>query len=263
MNTALDDIAFLANSENRVAVVEALVQAPRSRDEMRDQVDASRVTVARILRELESRKWITRSGREYAVTPLGEWVYEEFSHLVGEIEAEQRLRDALQWVPTDQLPFDVRCLRDAEIVLLDGCDATAMVRRIVDFQRAGGRVRGFARCVAPVVIETHWELTVRGDTRVELVFTPAALDVVRTHPTAAQQFREMLEAENAQYFVSEAVPMSVGIVDGAVAITLTDEQGVLKGGVVTDDETVHAWAVDRFEACRDEAKPVAPDAITT
>jgi len=55
MDTALDDIGFLANSENRVAVFETLVEAPRSRHEIGGLVDASRVTIARILRELDER----------------------------------------------------------------------------------------------------------------------------------------------------------------------------------------------------------------
>lgn len=261
MTTPLDDIAFLANSENRVAVFETLVEAPRRRDEILERVDASRVTIARILRELEERNWIERSGQVYEVTSPGEWVCDEFTDLMDEMEAENRLREALQWFPSELLTFDIRCLRDAEIILLDGSDTTALVRRIVEFHRSGERVRGVARAAAPVFIENHWELTVHGDTRVELVLTPEALDVVRNHPTSAQQFCEMLDEENAQYSVCEEIPISVGLVDGTVGINLTDEQGILRGGLVTDDETVHAWAADLFETCREQARPVKPDEI--
>ncbi|MFT4884329.1 MAG: putative transcriptional regulator [Natronomonas sp.] len=262
MDSPLDDIAFLANSENRVSVFETLVASPRSRDEVREQVDASRVTVARILGELEARNWIEHEGGTYVVTPLGEWIYDEFTRLVDEVEAEHRLREPLQWIPTEVLTFDVRCLRDAEIILLDGSDPTALVRRILEFHRSGERVRGIARAAAPEFIENQWELTVHGDTRVDLVLTPEALDVIRNHPQSVQQFREMLEEENARYSVYEDVPISVGIVNGAVGINLTDEQGVLKGRFITKDETVHAWAVDVFETCRDRASPVEPSAIT-
>lgn len=165
MNTALDDIAFLANSERRVAVLEMLVESPRSRDQIRDQVDASGVTSARILRELEARKWIGNLGQEYAMTPLGDWVCDEFTGLVDEIEAEHRVRVALQWFPSDLLTFDIQCLRDAEIILLDGSDATALVRRIAEFHRSGDRIRGITRESAPEAIENQWELTVHGDTR--------------------------------------------------------------------------------------------------
>lgn len=261
MDTALDDVAFLANSENRVAVFEHLVETPRSRGEVRDQADASRVTVARVLEELESREWITRSGQEYTVTPLGEWVYEEFTRLVDEMEAAHRLRDPLQWLPTDEVTFDVKCLRDAELIFTAESDPTALIRRIVEFHRSGERIRGVSRGTAPVFVENHWELTVNGDTRVEMVMTPEALDVIRDHPPTAQKFCEMLDVENAHYSVCEGIPISVGIVDGAVGINLTDEQGVLKAGITTNDETVHAWAVDLFETCRDKARPVDSDAI--
>jgi predicted transcriptional regulator len=262
MDTALDDVAFLANSENRVTVFEVLVEAPRERAEVTDRVDASRVTVARILRELEGRNWITRSGREYAVTPLGEWVYDEFAGLVEEVEAERRLRDALQWFPPDLLTFDVRCLRGAEIVRLDESDMTAMLRRVVEFQRSGDRVRGVARESAPEAVRNQWELTVRGDTQVELVVTPDIVDAIRNHPPSARRLVEMLEEENARYLVHESIPMSVAIVDGRVGFNLTDETGVLKGGLITGADTVHAWAVDLFESYRSKARPLPPDEIT-
>lgn len=213
-----------------MAVIETLAETPQSRDEILERVDASRVTVARILRELQARNWVERTGRAYAVTPLGEWVCDEFTRSIDEVEAEQRLREPLQWFPTDLLTFDIRCLRDAEIVLLEGNDATALVRRIVEFHRPGERIRGIARAAAPMLIENQWELTVHGDTRLELVITLEALDVVRDHRPTARRFGEMLDEEGAQWFVHEDIPVSIGIVDDAVGINLTDEQGVLKGG---------------------------------
>ncbi|MFC7213206.1 helix-turn-helix transcriptional regulator [Saliphagus sp. GCM10025334] len=261
MTAALEDVAFLANSENRVAVLRLLVEAPKSHDEIRDRIGASRVTTARILREFEARNWIARSGQECTVTPTGEWVCDEFTRLVGEMEAERRLREPLQWLPSDLLTFDVRRLRDAELIVLEESDATAIVRRILEFRRSGDRIRGVTRTVAPEFIENDWESTVHGDTRLEMVITPDVLDAIRTHPTSAKQLHEMLEETDVHVSVFDDVPISVGIVDGAVGIDLTDEQGVVKGGFVTEDETVYEWAVDLFETCREEATPVEPDEV--
>jgi predicted transcriptional regulator len=113
-----------------------------------------------------------------------------------------------------------------------------------------------------VFVENQWELTVQGDTRLELVMTPEALDVIREHPRTVQQSREMLREGNVRLFVHEGIPVSLGIVNGAVGINLTDEEGVLKAGLISEDEVVHAWAVDLFERCRAEARPVDPDVIT-
>lgn len=262
MDAALDDIAFLANSENRVAVLGMLVEAPQSHDEIRDRIGASRVTTARILREFEGRDWITREGQKCAVTPTGRWVGDEFSHLMDEMVAERRLREPLQWLPFDLLTFDVRRLRDAELIVLDESDATAVIRRVLEFRRSSDRIQGVTRVVAPVFIENDWESTVHGDMHLEQVISPGVLETIQNHLTSAQQLREMLDETDVRVSVHEDIPISVGIYDGAVGIDLTDEQGVVKGGIVTEDEAVHEWAVDLFETCRDEARPLQPDDIT-
>ena len=262
MDAALDEIAFLANSENRVAVLRLLVEEPLSHDEIRDLIGASRVTTARILRELEERDWVARSGQECTITPTGEWVCEAFARLVDEVEAERRLREPLQWLPRDLLTFDVKRLRDAELVVLEESDATAIIRRILEIRRASDRIRGLTRTVAPVFIENDWESTVHGDTQLDMVVTPDVLDTVRSHPTAAEQLHEMLEEPDVHVSVYEDVPISVGIYDDEVGVDLTDEGGVVKAGIVTEDETVREWAVDLFETCRDEARPVDSDELT-
>lgn len=269
MTTALDDIAFLANSENRVAVLRLLGEDPLEHDEIRDRIGASRVTTARILRELEERGWITRTGQACTITPTGEWIREEFTRLLDEVDAERRLRDPLQWLPADLPTFDVRRLRDAELLVLEESDATAIIRRILEIRRDSDRIRGITRTVAPVFIENDWESTVHGDTHLDQVITPAVLDTIRTQPSAAQQVREMLQEPDVHVSVCEHVPISLGIYDGAtgddgtVGIDLPDEAGVVKAGLVTDDEAVYEWALELFETCRDEARPVAPDDLTT
>lgn len=262
MSGALDEIAFLANSENRVAVFEALVEVPHSRDELLDDIDASRVTITRVLRELEDRDWIAGTGQEYVATPLGEWVCEEFVQLVEVLETETRLREPLRWFPSELLTFDVRCLRDAEVVVLDPSDATAVVRRIIEFHRSSDHVRGLTRVTAPVLVENYWQLTVDGDTRLENVITPGVLGVIVDHPPSARRVCEMLHQENVSLSVHEEVPFSLEIVDGAVSIDLTDEAGGIKGRLVSEDDTVRAWAVDLFERYHEESRPVTPEEIT-
>lgn len=262
MGSVMNDIAFLANSKHRVAILETLVEAPRSRDDLRDEVDASRVTVARILRDLEARNWVENAGQAYVATPTGAWICRAFTRLVDEMEAEHRLRQALQWIPSDLVTFDIRSLRDAEIVLLEERDPTAVVRRFVDLHHGSDRARECARCIAPPLIEKHWELTVDGDARVEQVLTPKALDIVVAHATARRQLHQMLDAANAHYFVTTDIPISVAVVDDIVAINLTDEEGVQKGMLMADDDTVRAWATDLFETYRDKARPVEPDVMT-
>jgi predicted transcriptional regulator len=262
MDAALDEIAFLANSDNRVAILESLRESPRQRRDLVASVDASRVTVARILRELEERGWVERTGREYAATPLGCWVCERFTELRRDFEAGCRLREPLQWLPSDVVTFDIRRLRDAEVRLADGSDATALVRELVSFHRSGDRIRAAARASAPRVVENLREVVVDRGARLELVSTPAVVDAVRNHAPSARCARDLVDHPNADWSICETVPIAVCVVDDTVRINLTDEQGVLRGALVTDDQVVHAWAVDVFETCRQEASPLDVDAVT-
>jgi len=262
MEAALDDIAFLANSANRIRVLETIVESSRERNEVHEQVDATRVTIGRTLRDLEEKNWIEQQGRTYTSTPLGEWVVEDMMHLIDEIEAERRLREPLEWLPIEHLTFDIRRLRDAEILLLDGSDASAVFRRIFEFHNSGDWIRGIARDAAPEFVENHWRNTVHGNTKLEMIMTPEIVDAIRNHPDAVRQLREMIELAETDFYVHDQIPFSVGIVDGEVGINLIDEQGALKGGLVTDDEAIHEWAVDRYESFREEASPLDRSAIT-
>lgn len=262
METPLNEIALLANSENRVAVLEMTVDEPRSRRDIIDEVDASRVTITRILREFEERDWIDYSQREFKATPLGEWVYEEFSNLLEVMGTISHLRCPLQWLPTEIVTFDIRHLRDAEITLLDGSDSTAIVRQMVDFQQSGDQIRGITSESAPEAVENQWELTVKEDKKVELVITPGILQMIQSHPQSARRFQEMLATENAQYYVYDDIPISVAIVNDTVKINLTDEEGVLKGDLKTQNDKIREWAVDLFRTYRNKASKVEPDLIT-
>lgn len=262
MESALDDIAFLAMSENRVRILGVLMDEEiHTRDELMEATDVSRPTLARILDDLESRTWITQHGQNCRITPLGMWVYEEFIELLKTIAAERQLREIFQWLPLDVFTFDIRHLSGAEIILIEEHDVTAIVRRILEFHRNGDWIRGVAREAAPEFIENQWELSVQGDTQIELVLTPEAMKITEEHPETIAWFREMLTDGNAEYFIYEDIPISVGIVDDTVGINLADEQGVLHGGIATDDETVYRWAVELFETCREKARPLQPDAI--
>lgn len=262
MDTPLDELAYLANSSTRIDVLDCLGDAPCTRHDLEKHTDSARRTLGRTLRELENRRWIIRRGHEYQLTPLGEWVGDEFTDLVAEMGAERRLREVVRWLPTEVVTFDIRCLRDAEVILLDGTDMTKLERRIVEFHRSGEWIRGFARGVYREAVKNHWELALHEDTQIDHVITPEVVDAIQTDSRSVQRFRELLEADNTRYLMYEEIPLSVGIVNGTVGITLTDERGIPQGGVATDNAAVYEWAVDLFETYCENAEPIDPDMLT-
>ncbi|MCL9816110.1 hypothetical protein [Natronocalculus amylovorans] len=82
MNSAHGAVALLANSENRVAVLEVLQQGPIDRAAIQAETAVSSATLRRILTDFEARYWIVPQGDTCELTPLGAWAVEEFTNFL-------------------------------------------------------------------------------------------------------------------------------------------------------------------------------------
>ncbi len=110
MESSLDDIEFLARSDHRTAVLDALAERPCDRNELRATTGASSPTMGRILGDFEERRWIVRKGPNYRLTPLGDYVAERFADLRKAMKTERKLRDVWQWLPREMEDFSVESL---------------------------------------------------------------------------------------------------------------------------------------------------------
>ena len=255
----IDDIAFLANSEHRIQVLHALAPTPRSRNELADETDASRVTLARILRELAERHWIDRVGHEYELTPLGLLVFEAFTSLLETIETEQRLRQIVAWLPMDTLPFDVTCLSDADIVLPTESNPVAPLLRAAETVQTGEQVQILSYQVTAPTIDLLWERVIRDDQPFEGLGTPAVLDTMLTDPALAAKSQDLIESDQTTLFVHPDVDLIMHIIDDHVYIGVTDDEDNPRALIGSANETIYEWAVDTFEGYRAEATPIDPD----
>ncbi|ELZ23340.1 hypothetical protein C477_02294 [Haloterrigena salina JCM 13891] len=80
---SVDVVNFLTQSPVRVAILQRLRETDRlTKAELREEADASRVTVQRNLDALEGRELIRCRVREYEIRPLGEVVAEELDRPV-------------------------------------------------------------------------------------------------------------------------------------------------------------------------------------
>lgn len=261
MASEIDDIAFLANSENRVEVLDTLTDAPRTRQYLNDHANGSRVTLGRILRDLEARNWIERTGHEYQTTQLGKWVCEEFTNLVEIVGTTQKLATVLQWFPTDLLTFDVQCLRDADIALRDHYDITGLVRLLADSYRTADQTQALSKQVSPSLVEATWQATVQGEGWFEAVVDPGVVAAVTANEEMDVMCRDMVASGNARLHVHEDIPLQVALIDDAVFIGLIDSADNLQAVLHCTDATIQTWAMNIFETYRDAADPVPADEL--
>lgn len=263
VETQLEAVEFLSRSSSRVKVLDLIRTAPRTRDDLKETTDVSRVTLTRILNELEDHNWIERTNHRYEPTPRGAFVAAEFTQLLANMAAAEELDDVLWWLPTEQLGFDLECLRDAELSVQSRSDHTAAIRHVAALVHDADRVRGIATGVSREVIDAFRDLTVDRGGSLDLILEPTAVDIVRTDAGLRQEFRHVLESGEATVYRydGEAPVVMMLFSDDAVSICGHDDQGPPPGSVQSTDTTVQSWAEGYFESIRTDAQPIGVEAF--
>lgn len=260
MKSALDDVAFLALSENRVAILAVLSdERTHTRDGAMEATDVSRPTLARILDDLDERAWITQHGQNCRITSLGLWVHEEFTGLLETMRSARRLRDVERWLSTETLSFDLDRLADASITVPSRNDPLAPMHRASELERTASRSRVLTHALPTPCLDAHWEAITAGTQWFEAVVTPRVIETM-ANPTHTPRFGEVLEADRTAVFVyDDVIPDVVGINDGIVYFGVDDEKGAPLALIETDDEAVRRWAEETFESYRERASRLTPD----
>lgn len=264
MESALEEIEFLALSANRVAVLGLLAEGPHTRRELAERTDASQPTLGRILRDFGDRHWVEHDGDAYAATATGRLVAEEFTDLRETIATEQRLRDVMEWLPTDEMTFDLRRLGDAEITVPSRTRPGAPVGRVLDLLGRSDRVRIVSYAFNEASLDAVRERVLGGEATFEGVFSPEALDALAADPALRDRLRDLLGSERAAVRIHDGpVPLAVTVTDDVVHLLLRDDDGLLRAAVDTDDEAVLAWATETHERYWRDADPLDPETLDT
>jgi len=249
MVTPLEDIRFLADSENRFTALEALAASPQTRAELGNATEASKATISRLLGDFEDRGWVTRDGNRYALTPLGEYVASAFTDLYDHMTTAGDLRELLPWFPLGELDveFDFEVLTGAEITAATPENPMAPVARVLDIERESRRTRTVADRLPQPCIKARYEAVVGGTQTCELVTTPAVVESVMTS-SYAEQFVDIVTADRATVFVYDGDVGPGGIYDGTAYLIVADERDVNVGVIESDEPDL----VERLAATFDE-----------
>jgi predicted transcriptional regulator len=258
--TPLDDIAFLARSSHRVAVLDVLADGPRTRGEIREATEISQPTLTRILGGFEDRSWVEKRGQNYGLTPFGSLLGEEFGTLHETVETMHRLETIGPHLPLGEMEFDVRLLRDATITLPRPPDVYAHLRRGEDLVSAASRVRWLGATFSLDSLPKQRELVLeRGQTQ-EIIIADDALESMLSHTEAVPVVRELLATGAVTvYRYAGEIPFSLVLADDVVGIVPYNDADLPCALVDTGDETVREWVVDTLDDYRSRAERVSVD----
>ncbi|MFC5366191.1 helix-turn-helix transcriptional regulator [Salinirubrum litoreum] len=260
MPTPLEDIRFLADSENRFTALEALAARPRTRSELRSATEASKATISRLLGDFERRGWVGRDGKRYALTPLGEHVANTFIELYGHMKTASDLRELLPWFPLGELDveFDLEVLTSARITAATPDNPLAPVARVLEIERESTRTQTLADRLPEPCIKARHEAVVAGTQTSELVTTPAVIESVRASPYA-DKFEDIV-AGSTVYIADSDVPPG-GIHDGTAYLIVADDRDVNVGVIESDDPALVDRLAETFDRYREASIRLTASAL--
>ena len=255
-----EHIAFLAGSENRVRILEALHERPQRQCELTEACGLSRSTVHRALDGLTGREWIREDGRQYRLTAGGEFVLGQYRALERSIERVERWGSFLNRLGDAATTLPPTALDEAAVIVSSPEDPHAAMTHFADVlgSSSAETFYGISPVVSPVLNEAAQSLIESG-TRMELIIDGSVLDTSRTsYPDALEDAHTL---ENFELYLSpKDLSSGLAILDERVLVGTYDERGVLCECLDGTDEALVAWASERYETLRAAAK--CPDTIS-
>lgn len=243
-------------------LVTALRDGPCRKQTLVDHLGVSPETVYRRTRALRDAGLLERTPSGYALTNLGHLYarqYDSFRTFAGRLH---EVRDLLDHFATDDLP-PCEVLRSAEITTVEQRAPDLPARRLERTIRHASGLRGLfpvlPRRVADALEESH-DSDMSGP--FDVVLDADVVDYYREESALAETF----DAEDATlYRTDERVPYGVLLIGRddqddrdatSLALTVYDEQGVLRGVVTNDDRSAVAWGEEVYDRYHTEAAPV-------
>lgn len=266
---ALEDVAYLSRSPNRVELLYELTRGSFAASELRDRTGIPKTTLNRTLTEFEQRDWIRRdTNGEYVATPRGEHVAVQFAPLVRSMATIQTLGDDVGIIPPSELHFaeteevfslqafdDMTVYRSTSVqpdklydVWIDRVRESDTLRILA----AAGNTQASNAVIHDEVVSRRLETTaVCSPTVVELF-----LDPDRGYSTPAD-IRERHEAGGRLHRYEGEIPLNLSICDETVFVS----DPAIETAIETRNDTVRRWALEVFERYLDDAELVTPDEI--
>lgn len=260
MDATRDDIQFLANSANRIQILEALTGGVASRRELQEATGVPRSTAARVLDDAEARGWVRSTGSSYRITSLGEAMVTEFRRYLAATEGIHHLGPAIDWLPEPAWDLDFRCFREAEVTTPTETNPTAHFDRAMDYLRESTSYRGLTQNSLPEYMNVLHGRVVEGQLDFEGVVEASFIDTLRSDPDRADLWQDIA---NRMWLYDGRVPLNMHIVDGTVLVWLCDENQagddvLVKGLLESTYPDVVSWAKSLYEEYRANAEPLDP-----
>lgn len=261
--SALEEIAHLARSKHRFTVLENLADDRFEPSELVESTEASRPTLGRILNELEDRGWVERTDSGYVATPAGKTIVSEFEPFREAMEAILRLGDAVEWIPREEFPIDLRHFHNAVVQAPGQDDPVEAHEFVTDLLREASTWRALTHLMAPT---RKREAMLRGVQANRLEAVNVLTEEVIERLLADSERRAWLYnyvdggATVARY--DGTIPCNLFVIDDLVLIGDSyPESGNTYTVIVSSNDVVRTWAAELVDDLLENSEPITTELL--
>jgi predicted transcriptional regulator len=261
MSSGDDDL--LRTLHRRADVLGLLVEGSLEKGEIAGELDVSRSTVDRALRELETYNCITREEGEFVATAVGRVLLETYENHVAHVDGIGRATDVLGDLPSSA-PVSPDLLADARVFRPDPPTPHTAYRELEDIITQSRRFYGLS------VADTHFRFAsllrdqaVEESVPIEIVATPD----MREHLLSefSEEYHEAMTDGELALYEQEDLPFGLLISDQGnrtrVAVVVYGTRSNLSGIILNDTSEAVTWARLLYRRYRRGATPVDPPSL--
>lgn len=251
---ALNDLAYLSRSKNRLQILRTLSKEALTRGELEDLTAISRTTVDRVVNELEERKWITRSpGGEYGTTPVGERIVTESTRFIGAIQAIRNLGDAVEWLPREELRIGLQHFRKATVRRPEPNAMNAPDTFATELMWEATRFACLVNTPPSLAFEEAMvDGVLDGRLTTKHVITEGELGILRQDADRASRWQQYIQAGANLYCYHGQIPCNVLVIDETVL--LLDREPEAAEGIESTNQEARSWALELINEYQDKAE---------
>lgn len=239
----------------RADFLAALIERPREKRELVDDLGVSRSTVDRGLRDLECQHLVTRSTDGYVLTAKGAVLHDQFADFLSTSELTTHLDPVLAWIDPRDTDLPLHALLDATLTVATDCDPYAPVNRHVQGLQQASDVKALLPVVGLNAMQASRDQLLSADAHHDIVVGPGVAETIHTESVYTQALEEMRDTGRLSLSVSEEpIPYYVGVLDECMQLGVEDDDGVPQALVETEEPAAVEWATDVFTEFKRRAR---------
>lgn len=172
-------------------------------------------------------------------------------------EAVRRLGEAVEWLPTDELSIGLYHFNDAIVKRPENDDPMEVIDYFTDQIRDASEIRVLTHLAPPEPFATSMRDGFDTDRlNGTFVLTGELVEYLRRRSAREERWRAYIEAGADVYRYEGDIPCNLLVIDERVFIKSSRSDSVKLSyaePIVSDNETVWAWATDLIETYQNQA----------